>query len=127
VAEFGVPALIRQPFGPQRCPALQARIEHRHAIAANYCRFATTHILLEAMNDSEAGGRLGRALHRLDRAVERLERALAAHSGDGAELGRLEAALKAAEAEQVALADANRIAAERLEQTIGRLRGLLAS
>ena len=36
------------------------------------------------------------------------------------------AALKTAEAEQVALADANRLAAERLEQTIGRLRGLLA-
>jgi hypothetical protein len=80
------------------------------------------------MNESEAGGRLGRALHRLDKAIERLERALVAHpAADGAELGRLEAALKAAETEQLALADANRIAAERLEQTIGRLRGLLAS
>jgi hypothetical protein len=80
------------------------------------------------MNDSETGGRLGRALHRLDRAIEQLERALTAHPGsDGAEIGRLEAALKAAEAEQVALANANHMAAERLEQTIGRLRGLLAS
>lgn len=78
------------------------------------------------MSDSEAG-RLGRALQRLDRAIERLERALAVHSVDGAEVGRLEAALKAAEAEQMALSDANRIAADRLEQTIGRLRGLLAS
>lgn len=102
-------------------------MEHRHAIAANYCRFAPSHILLEAMSDSEAGGRLGLALQRLDKAVERLERALAVHSADGAEVGRLEAALKAAEAEQVALADANRMAADRLEQTIGRLRGLLAS
>ena len=79
------------------------------------------------MSDSEAAGRLGRALHRLDKAVERLEQALAAQPENGADIGRLEAALKAAEAEQVALADANRIAAERLEQTIGRLRGLLAS
>ena len=79
------------------------------------------------MSDSEAAGRLGRALQRLDKAVERLERVLTAQSGNGAEVGRLEAALKAAEAEQVALADANRVAAERLEQTIGRLRGLIAS
>ena len=79
------------------------------------------------MSDFEAAGRLGRALQRLDRAVERLERALQSHAGDGAEVGRLEAALKAAEAEQEALAGANRVAADRLEQTIGRLRGLLAS
>ena len=79
------------------------------------------------MSDSEVGGRLARALHRLDRAIERLERAMLAHPvGNGVEIGRLEAALKAAEAEQVALSDANRLAAERLEQTIGRLRGLLS-
>jgi hypothetical protein len=80
------------------------------------------------MSDSEADSRLTRAVHRLDRAIDRLERAvLDRPEGDGASVDRLEAALRAAEAEQIALADANRVAAERLEQTIGRLRGLLTT
>jgi hypothetical protein len=80
------------------------------------------------MSDSEAESRLTRAMQRLDQAIDRLERAASERpDGDGAAVGRLEDALRAAEAEQVALADANRIAAERLEQTIGRLRGLLTS
>lgn len=79
------------------------------------------------MSDSEADSRLARAMHRLDQAIDRLEQAAGERTPtNGAELGQLEAALRAAEAEQEALADANRIAAERLEQTIGRLRGLLA-
>jgi hypothetical protein len=79
------------------------------------------------MSDSEADSRLTRAVHRLDRAIDRLERAVLDRPEDGASVGRLEQALRAAEAEQLALADANRLAAERLEQTIGRLRGLLTS
>ena len=80
------------------------------------------------MSDSEADSRLSRALQRLDRAIDRLERAASDRpDGDGAAVGRLEEALRVAEAEQLALADANRLAAERLEQTIGRLRGLLTS
>jgi hypothetical protein len=82
------------------------------------------------MSDSEPDSRLTRAMTRLEQAIERVEQALAQrgdHAGNGADLGRLEAALRAAEAEQVVLADANRVAAERLEQTIGRLRGLLAT
>jgi hypothetical protein len=45
---------------------------------------------------------------------------------DGAELARVAAALRAAEMEQVSLMEANTGAAERIDNTIGRLRGLLS-
>jgi hypothetical protein len=67
------------------------------------------------------------AAKRLERAVEHLEEvALRAAERDGAEVARLSAALRAAEMEQTSLIDANAGAAERIDNTIGRLRGLLS-
>jgi len=67
------------------------------------------------------------AAKRLERAVEHLEEvALRAVERDGAEVARLSAALRAAEMEQTSLIDANAGAAERIDNTIGRLRGLLS-
>lgn len=70
--------------------------------------------------------RLTHALTRLEAAYARLESALEAHPDiDGDELARLQKALTVAEQEQATLAAANRLAAEKLDQTIGRLRGLI--
>lgn len=70
---------------------------------------------------------LDAACARLDAAVQRLDAALASRIDLGdAERRRLADALTAAESEQVALVEANRAAAQRIDQTIGRLRGLLA-
>jgi len=67
------------------------------------------------------------AARRLERAIEYLEEvAVRAAERDGAELARLSAALRAAEMEQTSLIDANAGAAERIDNTIGRLRGLLS-
>ncbi len=76
--------------------------------------------------------RYGRAISRLEAAIAQLETSLdsslqARPEMDAEELSRLSAALRAAEQENDALVQANRRAAERLEQTIGRLRGLLTS
>jgi len=67
------------------------------------------------------------ACQRLQAAIDRLESALA--SRDGRERGaraRLDASLQAAQAERATLTEVNRTTLERLDATIGRLRGLLA-
>lgn len=67
------------------------------------------------------------AAKRLERAIEHLEEvALRVVERDGAELARVSAALRAAEMEQISLMEANNGAAERIDNTIGRLRGLLS-
>lgn len=68
------------------------------------------------------------AYQRLEAAVDRLEAALAAR-GDQvhAERSRADALLQAAQTERASLTEINRAAIERLDQTIGRLRGLLAT
>lgn len=59
--------------------------------------------------------------------MERLEQAVSSRSDrDREEVSRLGAALRAAQMEQASLADANTVAAERVDNTIGRLRGLLS-
>ncbi|MFD2263533.1 hypothetical protein ACFSM5_11590 [Lacibacterium aquatile] len=66
------------------------------------------------------------AVGRLEAAVQRLESAIHTRpSVPPEELNRLSGALRAAEDQNSALVAANRKAAERLESTIGRLRGLL--
>jgi hypothetical protein len=66
------------------------------------------------------------AVGRLEAAVMRLEAAIRLRPAVPAEeLTRLNSALRAAEEQNAALVTANRKAAERLESTIGRLRGLL--
>jgi septal ring factor EnvC (AmiA/AmiB activator) len=70
---------------------------------------------------------LATAARRLERAIERLEQVVSSRSErDREEAARLTAALRAAQMEQASLADANHVAADRVENTIGRLRGLLS-
>jgi hypothetical protein len=67
------------------------------------------------------------ACQRLEAAIDRLETALARR--DERERGaraRLDASLQEAQAERATLTEVNRTTLERLDQTIGRLRGLLA-
>ncbi len=72
--------------------------------------------------------RYAQAVNRVEAALARLEGAIQARPPvDPAEVSRVASALRAAEEQNAALVLANRQAAERLEQTIGRLRGLLAT
>ncbi|HUA51523.1 MAG TPA: hypothetical protein VMB81_05130 [Candidatus Sulfotelmatobacter sp.] len=67
------------------------------------------------------------ACQRLQAAIDRLESALNSH--DDRERGaraQLDASLQAAHAERATLSEVNRTTLERLDATIGRLRGLLA-
>ena len=66
------------------------------------------------------------ACQRLRAAIDRLEATLATR--DERERGaraRLDASLEAAQTERATLTEVNRTTLERLDQTIGRLRGLL--
>lgn len=68
------------------------------------------------------------AYQRLQAAVDRLEAALAVRGDQvNAERSRADALLQAAQTERANLTEINRAAIERLDQTIGRLRGLLAT
>ena len=69
---------------------------------------------------------LDAACQRLRAAIERLEAAIAAR--DDRERGaraQLDASLQEAQSERATLTEVNRTTLERLDQTIGRLRGLL--
>ena len=69
---------------------------------------------------------LDAACQRLRAAIERLETAIATR--DDRERGaraRLDASLQEAQSERATLTEVNRTTLERLDQTIGRLRGLL--
>jgi hypothetical protein len=69
---------------------------------------------------------LNAACARLQAAIDRLERALAAREDrDRGSRARLDASLQEAQAERATLTEVNRTTLERLDQTIGRLRGLL--
>jgi len=68
------------------------------------------------------------ACERLAAAIERLEDALASREErEGEARAQLDASLEAAHADKENLTEVNRTTLERLDQTIGRLRGLLAS
>jgi hypothetical protein len=67
------------------------------------------------------------ACRRLEAAIDRLETALTARTTrEQAVQEQLDASLQAAQAERADLTEVNRTTLERLDQTIGRLRGLLA-
>jgi hypothetical protein len=67
------------------------------------------------------------ACQRLQAAIDRLEAALRTRSAqDAAERTQLDTSLREAQEERVTLTEVNRTTLERLDQTIGRLRGLLA-
>jgi hypothetical protein len=67
------------------------------------------------------------ACQRLEAAIDRLEAALATREASAqATHQQLDASLQAAQAERADLTEVNRTTLERLDQTIGRLRGLLA-
>jgi multidrug resistance efflux pump len=66
---------------------------------------------------------LDAACRRLAAAIDRLEAALAREQ---AAHQQLDASLQEAQAERATLTEVNRTTLERLDQTIGRLRGLLA-
>jgi len=67
------------------------------------------------------------ACQRLAAAIDRLETALAGREArTHAAHRQLDASLQAAQAERATLTEVNRTTLERLDQTIGRLRGLLA-
>src|SRR5277367_1664026 len=67
------------------------------------------------------------ACQRLEAAIDRLEAALGAReTRERATQQQLDASLQAAQAERADLTEVNRTTLERLDQTIGRLRGLLA-
>lgn len=77
---------------------------------------------------TSASPALDAALARLETAIRRLDAALASRIDLGdAERRRLADALTAAESEQAALVEANRTAAQRIDDTIDRLRGVLDS
>jgi hypothetical protein len=67
------------------------------------------------------------ACQRLQAAIDRLEIALGTRDEhERAARTRLDASLREAQEERVTLTEVNRTTLERLDQTIGRLRGLLA-
>jgi hypothetical protein len=67
------------------------------------------------------------ACQRLSAAIDRLEVALRnRNEQEGAARTQLDASLREAQEERVTLTEVNRTTLERLDQTIGRLRGLLA-
>jgi septal ring factor EnvC (AmiA/AmiB activator) len=67
------------------------------------------------------------ACRRLEAAIDRLETALATRDArERSAQQQLDASLQAAQAERADLTEVNRTTLERLDQTIGRLRGLLA-
>jgi hypothetical protein len=66
------------------------------------------------------------ACQRLRAAIDRLEATLATREErERGARARLDASLEAAQAERATLTEVNRTTLERLDQTIGRLRGLL--
>jgi hypothetical protein len=66
------------------------------------------------------------ACQRLRAAIDRLDAALATREErERGARARLDASLQAAQAERATLTEVNRTTLERLDQTIGRLRGLL--
>ena len=67
------------------------------------------------------------ACQRLSAAIDRLEIALRnRNEQESAARTQLDASLREAQEERVTLTEVNRTTLERLDQTIGRLRGLLA-
>ena len=67
------------------------------------------------------------ASQRLRSAIDRLEAAVAAREArEGQARAQLDASLQVAQAERATLTEVNRTTLERLDATIGRLRGLLA-
>lgn len=70
---------------------------------------------------------LDAACRRLAAAIDRLEAALVGReTRERAAQQQLDASLQEAQAERATLTEVNRTTLERLDQTIGRLRGLLA-
>jgi hypothetical protein len=70
---------------------------------------------------------LDAACRRLAAAIDRLEGALVGRDArERAAHQQLDASLQEAQAERATLTEVNRTTLERLDQTIGRLRGLLA-